>query len=581
MIRKISSKQRPSNTKSATAWALIAAVAGLALPTVGMAQVVYETRALTGVGGTNVLGPGLGVGVTYSSLTTPTINDSGILAFGAALTGTGIDGFNDFGLWVGPAGSQQLTQRKGDVASDTSGATYAQGGGSSINVLGRVTFQQFLNQDGGAVTAANDQGLWTTGASGLELIAREGSSGAAPGPGLGANISYVALSAHQTNGQIGGQHHVSYRAQLGGSGVTPATDQALFVNSGGATRTTHLLAQEGTAAPGIEAGVNFGAFASTTNLTLNAMGTTAFYADLVDGTATVASTKNSAIWTGPAGNLSVAVREDDQIAGLPTGAVHSFFDSVVRINKNNAIVFTGGLRNTAGVGGVVTSSTTGNSRGLFAGTPGNIKIIARRGEQAPGTAMGVQFQDMNNTPLINDSSEVAFIGKLRGTDSEHDDGIWATTNGVLQLVARQGDDVAGISTPGVNYDNFASSLVMNALGNVAFTGGVKSASGYQAQGLFATNGLGNVELIALQGTLFDVDNGLGEDLRTISSISFPFGSSGGGDGNSASFNANNVLAFQLLFTDGSNGIFTAAVPEPASLSLLAMGAATLLRRRRR
>jgi len=42
-----------------------------------------------------------------------------------------------------------------------------------------------------------------------------------------------------------------------------------------------------------------------------------------------------------------------------------------------------------------------------------------------------------------------------------------------------------------------------------------------------------------------------------------------------------IVVFRLVFTDGSSGVFTAATPEPTSLSLLELGAMRLLVRRKR
>ena len=81
------------------------------------------------------------------------------------------------------------------------------------------------------------------------------------------------------------------------------------------------------------------------------------------------------------------------------------------------------------------------------------------------------------------------------------------------------------------------------------------------------------------GDLFDVDPTDGIDLRKIYGLSYSSGS-GGEDGRRLSFNDDGLLTFNLSFTDGTTGIFTALIPEPASAGLLALLAPALLRRRR-
>ena len=57
--------------------------------------------------------------------------------------------------------------------------------------------------------------------------------------------------------------------------------------------------------------------------------------------------------------------------------------------------------------------------------------------------------------------------------------------------------------------------------------------------------------------------------------------SGGQDGRQINLSNSGELAFQLDFSDGSSGVFTVQVPEPASAGILGLGAlATLMRRRR-
>ncbi|HEV8608254.1 MAG TPA: choice-of-anchor tandem repeat NxxGxxAF-containing protein [Tepidisphaeraceae bacterium] len=108
-----------------------------------------------------------------------------------------------------------------------------------------------------------------------------------------------------------------------------------------------------------------------------------------------------------------------------------------------------------------------NNRAFFAGTPGNLELVAHSGDAAPGT--NSTFHDIHggwNTPRINDNGQVIFVSTLNdGTR-----GIWSGKAGQLQLVARTEDPAPGLS--GATYDFFFD-LGLNARGDIAFRADVK------------------------------------------------------------------------------------------------------------
>jgi hypothetical protein len=102
---------------------------------------------------------------------------------------------------------------------------------------------------------------------------------------------------------------------------------------------------------------------------------------------------------------------------------------------------------------------------IWVGTPGSLQVLARSRTAAPGTGAGVNFRTVG-LPVVGGNT-TAFIGTLSGagvTTDVNDRGIWAGGVGSVQLVARDGDPAAGIGG-GVNYDRTGSEWGTDIQGN--------------------------------------------------------------------------------------------------------------------
>jgi hypothetical protein len=122
--------------------------------------------------------PGAGTGVNYNSFFDPVLNGAGQTAFVATLTGMGVTASNDRGIWsegAGSIGSPGLVAREGDAAPGTGqGVNYSTLSTSFVlNGAGQIAFSATLTGPG--VTGANDTGIWASDPDGLlTLIARTG-----------------------------------------------------------------------------------------------------------------------------------------------------------------------------------------------------------------------------------------------------------------------------------------------------------------------------------------------------------------------------------------------------------------------
>jgi hypothetical protein len=294
------------------------------------------------------------------------------------------------------------------------------------------------------------------------------------------------------------------------------------------------------------------------------------------------STKQVLYWGTP-GNLQVAVEGN----APGTTAQFSRFDAPA-VNRLGHIAFNAHL-----TGASIDDS---NNEGIWIATPTAVELVARIGDQAPGTPIGTKFSANDNTqedqwdpltePTINSSGQIAFRARFDGlADATNNWGIYAGDAGSLQLLARSGDAAPGAgagvtfkgSVPGGEWIAPFQSPIINDLGQVAFVAALAGPGleEYGNKAIYATDASGELHLIVREGQMFDVGGG---DLRHVSSLGFAsYDDSVMG---STSFNSQGQLVFTLSFGDGSNGIFIATVPEPTLTAMILLAGPLLLRRRR-
>ncbi|MEO0993584.1 MAG: choice-of-anchor tandem repeat NxxGxxAF-containing protein, partial [Pseudomonadota bacterium] len=113
--------------------------------------------------------PGTG-GAEFSGFSRPVLNNAGEVAFRGTLTGSGVTGANNEGLFT----SSGLVVREGDAAPGTGGAVFAGFGAPSLNDMGEILFGAGLAGPG--VTGANNSALFLwDGIRAPSLLLREGS----------------------------------------------------------------------------------------------------------------------------------------------------------------------------------------------------------------------------------------------------------------------------------------------------------------------------------------------------------------------------------------------------------------------
>ena len=200
----------------------------------------------------------------------------------------------------------------------------------------------------------------------------------------------------------------------------------------------HKLAVQGDPAPDTEPGTVF-AFTSGYITVLPRIapdGQVAFPAVLTGPAVNEAN--NVAIWTGAPGDLTIVARAGDPVPDLPAGVVFlSFFFDFALIPPE---VGSGALGFHASLTGP--GITPANDQGVWKSDAGEISMVAREGDAAPGAGTGIVFADpfgVEVSGLGDLSLRASLFGP--GVGSENDEGFWTDRDGALAAFIREGDQV--------------------------------------------------------------------------------------------------------------------------------------------
>jgi len=293
----------------------------------------------------------------------------------------------------------------------------------------------FINNNGEVLVEANltggpateNLGLWSNGGGGsLRLVALE--STATTGTDFaGTNYKSFAHIALNNTGLVA----ASLTVKDGGS--SSANDFGVFGEHGTGTFTGTM--REGSPAP--DAGA--GAF-TILQPPVVAETLIAFPGQLKINAGTgVTALNDRGIWTTDGTTDNLFVREGDPVvaAGAPTGITYASFNTRMVATNDNTIAFSG-----------LVNGNGDDKRMLFAGQPGNLRLIATRNDRIQGLEMS-RF----DSESLNEAGDVAFRALLIGLPSHSNMGLFTNINGVSRSVAREGQQAPG-QPPGVLFDRF-------------------------------------------------------------------------------------------------------------------------------
>ncbi|QDU35421.1 hypothetical protein KS4_35020 [Poriferisphaera corsica] len=182
--------------------------------------------------------------------------------------------------------------------------------------------------------------------------------------------------------------------------------------------------------------------------------------------------------------------------------------------------------------------------------------------------------------VLTEDSRYAFVASDQIGDFDNEQAFYVVEDGELRIAGQIGETYVGKNgrafvfagrknglVEGNRGDN--TNMFNDLTGNIVFNTVVEE-NGELYGGIVWYDTDGVLSLLVKAGDLFDVDAGVGEDLREISFI----------NEYSLSMNDRGLLAVGLIFTDGSQGVFTMQIPEPSGMVLLGVGGVLGLVRRR-
>jgi hypothetical protein len=473
------------------------------------------------------------LGGSFVLLTTPSINDSGQVAFRADTTGP----LADSGIWKTAVTNPQLVQFVIGEDYPVPG-----GNGAHFGSIAVCCYGPYLNNSGNiGFSAPVGEGIGSPGVfrmvnGSIEKIAIPGD----PMPGVaGATINSVGNLIAFNDDDL-----LTSRVVMTGAGINAGNDSGIVLTWFGGLQ---LVAREGGGAPGFP-GTTFGDF-SFTLPTLGLNGQVAFDVPLLG-----AAAADSSRWRGWPGLLSCLVKEGDPtpIGGTFGGSLPNFWTmSLSELGaafEETANLLGGGVRGVWHASGGANSQITPLAIEGGAGPIGVYDVIGTSTLRAAGDGTTV-FVARFTGPGVNQTNDTALLR--------------ASPGGSTKVLFREGTAPYGFGA-GVQFEDMIDSFSAPSY-SITDSGWSLIRARVRGLGINPSNNTGvwtidpeeEVHFIARTGMLLTLE---GEPARLVESLSPTF-QVGEHSGRRASINEGGDVALSIDFTNGDSVIAVAQLPD--------------------
>lgn len=518
------------------------------------------------------------------------INDSGTIAFIAwarnPLSTSSIDS-----LWVREDGNLELiSDYWSPPAWADANTTLFRISNLTLNQAGHYSFtaelRDAISSGSSTVDFSNSASVWSNSGAGVEKVLRESETPPAISNYVFSNSGRPTLTALDGSGSTAvrfGLLNTTNQTIDGSNGIWSYSDKTLS--------NSYLSGQAAPGIPGEPLGTGgSGVFQDFDYISLDDSGRLTVkarltgYGNALPNGGTAPSPTPQGIWQERNGALDLLIREGDQVAGQSAGVVYTNIQGV-SANNSGDFVFQSYIEG-PGVGRALNNHT-----GWWFNDGNQTQSIMTQSGSAPGTNASFDSAIRSNV-ILNKQGKALMHAVLagEGVSESNDEGFWLFDNGNLNLLLRENDFAPGTEN-NARFSDFTSST-FNATGQFAFRSKLAGhdIDSTNDEGIWATLPDGTLTLVARKGQEIDVnDDPRIEDVRTISAVHVGeyvnknAATSYRGEHYTPvnDFNSSGQLVYQLRFTDGSDGIFVTSVPEPASITFLLIGCITLARRRHR
>ena len=488
-------------------------------------------------------------GFTLGSVVAPRIDGAGNVIFFDYLTGPFVQAGNARAVFYGQPGDLHKLLWESDPAPDMppgvviSDLSY---NGAMFSEDGLVAVTANLSGPG-IIEGFNDRVFYVGQPGDLHKVLQGGDQAPGCEPGV-----YIDVEATLGFGGLLSDHGtLLVAAYLAGPGVEWDSDRAFWT---GTPENLQLVYRDGMQAPGCDEGVRF---VGCSSIVHNDAGEVAISANVLGPG--VDTTNNSGHWVGGPGALVKVAREGEQVPGMPSGVTFFAVPNAGRaINTWREFPQPGYLQG-PGI-------SEANDRFLFLGdADGMLHQIAREGDPAPEAGPGVYYRTFSNC-MINDRGETLCCVSYSGagiTDANK----WAVYFGsdvAWGLALRDGDPAPTFAAD-VTLWAVSATIAYAAMNDV---GDIVAPARIAGPGITEDNDkvlwMWRHETGGWIPLLRSGDNVDGHIIYAADeSDLFYSDKTGGGDGQFQSFNDLGMLAINLQFTDGTEGIYR-ITPPPVS-----------------